>query len=160
MAWNVVSAYVLDQAFGYQGANRFRENLIALASARIVHSLGGSRATALPLVASAQDAIDYIDAEIDGTALGGFTKQARVEVRTTNAATSITPRVQNTTDATTAGTGVACTATNTDYSGTAQRQTIALTIATGIKKYRLQGTPQNTTNGTHAIGYIEMFATA
>lgn len=160
MAWNVIAARVLDDVFGYQSANRIRENLIAIISARLTYYLGGSRATSVPLVASAQDAIDYIDIELDGTNLGGLTKQLRVEVRTANAGTSVTPRLRNITDSTDAGVGVACTATNADYSGTNQRQTITLTLASGVKKYRLQLTPSNTTNAVYGIGYIEIFATA
>jgi hypothetical protein len=55
---------------------------------------------------------------------------------------------------------VACTATAADYSGANQKQTITVTLASGIKKYRLQGTPSNTTNATFVIGYLEVFATA
>lgn len=160
MPWNVISAFVLDQVFGYQSANKIRENMIAVISARLTYHLGGSRQVSLPLIASAQDAIDYIDVEIDGTNSGGFTKQARVEVRTENAATSITPKIRNVTDGTDAGTGVSSTATNTDYTGTNQKQTIALTLAAGVKKYRLQATPGAITHPTYCIGYIEQFATA
>lgn len=160
MAWNTIAAKVLDDVFGYQSANRIRENLIALASARLTYHLGGSRTVAVPLVASAQDAIDFIDIELDGTNLGGFTKQLRVEVRVANAATSVTPKLRNVTDGTDAGTGVACSATNADYSGTNQKQTITVTVATGVKKYRLQLTPSNTTHPTFGIAYVEIFATA
>ncbi len=160
MAWTAIAAYVLDRVFGYQDANELRANLIALASARRTHYLGGSRNTAVPLVASAQDAVEYIDIELDGTNLAGLTVQARVEVRTLNGGTSVTPKVRNVTDSTDAGTGVACTATDADYSGTNQKQTIAVTLAAGVKKYRLMLTPGNTSAGVLGIGYIEIFATA
>lgn len=160
MAWSVIAAYVLDQVWGYQSANRHRDNLIALGLRRATYHLGGSRTVSLPLVASAQDAHDWIDVEIDGTELGAFTAQLRVECRTTNAGTSVTPKLRNVTDSTDAGTGAACTATNTDYSGANQKQTITVTIAAGVKKYRLQGTPSNTTNATFVIGYLELFVTA
>lgn len=160
MAWNVIAAYILDQVFGFQSANKHRENLITLASRRATFQLGGSRAVSLPLVASAQDAADWIDIEIDGTNLGGFTANLRVECRTMNAGTSVTPKLRNMTDSTDAGVGAACTATNADYSGANQKQTVAVTLAAGIKKYRLQGTPSNTTNATFIIGYLEVFATA
>lgn len=160
MAWTAISAFALDQIYGYQSANKQRENLIALVCCRFTHQLGGSRSQALPQVASAQDADSYIDIELDGTNLGGITKQARIECRTFNAATSVTPKVRNVTDATDAGVGAACSATNADYSGANQKQTIALTIAAGVKKYRLQGTPSNVTHPTFVIGYIEFFATA
>jgi len=157
--WVIIADYVLDKVFGYQGANKIKNNVIALASMREQKNLGGSRLTSIPLAAVATDAVDYIDVEIDGTQLAGLTIQARIEVRTTNAGTSVTPKVRNVTDATDAGTGVASTATAADYSGTNQKQTIALTIASGIKKYRLQLTPSNATNQVFGIGYIEIFAT-
>jgi hypothetical protein len=158
--WNVIATFVLDQLFGYQTANMMRENMIALASARLKYHLGGSRQLTLLRSAAVQDAVEWIDQEIDGTALAGFTKQARVEVRTMAAGTSITPRIQNVTDGTTAGTGVACTATNADYSGTNQKQTIALTLAAGVKKYRLQATLSNVNADAFVTGHIEVFATA
>ena len=64
------------------------------------------------------------------------------------------------TDATVAGTGSACSATASDYSGTNQVQTIALTIASGIKKYRLQFSLNNVSGTTWAIGEIESFTTS
>jgi len=160
MAWNVIPTKVLDDPFGYQSANFIRDNLVALGSRRAVYPLGGSRTVTIPLVAAAQDAADYLDIEIDGTNLGAFTKNLRVECRTLNVGTSVTPKLRNMTDSTDAGIGVACAATNADYSGANQKQTVAVTIASGIKKYRLQGTPSNTTNGTFVIGYLEVFVTA
>lgn len=160
MAWNVIAAYILDNVFGYQGANKHRENLITLGSRRATYDLGGSRSVSLPLVASAQNAENWIDIEIDGTNLGGFTANLRVECRTANAGTSVTPKLRNVTDSTDAGIGAACSATAADYSGANQKQTIAVTLASGVKKYRLQGTPSNTTNATFVIGYLEIFVTA
>lgn len=150
--------YILDQVWGYQGANKIKNNIIALASRRACHFLGGSRNTSVPLVASAQDAVDWVDIEIDGTNLTGLTLALRVEVRTANAGTSVIPKLRNVTDSTDAGTGVASTATNADYSGTNQKQTITVTLAAGVKKYRLQLTPQNTTNPVFGIGYLEVYA--
>jgi hypothetical protein len=160
MPWNVIAAKVQDDPFGYQSANLLRENLIALASARRTYHLGGSRQTNVPQVASAQDAIDWVDIELDGTNLAGLTKQLRVEVRTANAATSVTPKLRNVTDSTDAGVGVACSATGADYLGANQKQTITVTLASGVKKYRLQLTPSNTTHPCYGIGYVEIFATA
>ena len=160
MSWNVIADFILDQAFGYQTANKIRDNLVALASARIRSSLGGSRNVSLPQVASAQDAYDYQDIELDSTALGGLTVQARVECRTINAATSVTPKIRNVTDGTDSVVGVACSATAADYSGANQVQTLTLVLAGGVKKYRLQGTPSNTTHPTFVIGHVEIFATA
>lgn len=173
MTWNVISTFVLDQVYGYQTANKIRDNLVVLASRRTGRFLGGSRVVpndvALSLFGPMRaasvslgpiDAYSYIDVEIDGTNQSGITYQARVEVRTDQTAVSITPKIRNVTDSTDAGTGSACTATAQDYSGTNQKQTIALTIASGIKKYRLQYSVSGLPVQTWATGEIESFATA
>lgn len=134
-----------DASYGARWANR-----------RIIIPLGGSRQTSLPLVGSVQSAVDYLDVEIDGDEFAGLTATLRTEVRTENAGTSITPRLFNVTDNASAGTGVASTGTQADYSGTNQKQSVAVTLASGQKKYRLQGTPQNATDATYVIGYLEI----
>lgn len=159
VGWNVITAYVLDFVFGYQSANKHRDNMLALANRKAIYNLGGSRQVSLPQVASAQDAIDFHDIEINGTALAGFTVQARVEVRA-GTATAVTPKIRNVTDSTDAGTGVSCSATAADYSGANQKQTITVTLAAGLKKYRLMGTPANVTDPAFAIGDLEIFATS
>lgn len=158
--WNVISTFVVDQVFGYQTADKIRQNMLALASCRSKHQLGGSRQVALDLSAVAQNAIDWIDQELDSTNLAGFTVQARVECRTANAATAITPSVLNVTDAAVAVTGTACTDTNSDYSQANQKQTLVVPLAAGVKKYRLQGTAGNASNPTWLLGHLELFATA
>lgn len=158
MTWNAIAAYVLDLMWSYQKANLLRENAIVLAARRAVYPLGGSRQVSLPLVAAVQDAIDYQDIEIDGTSLGGFTKRLRVQVRSENAATSITPKLRNVTDGTDAGVGAACSAVT--FAGANGIQSIAVVLAAGVKTYRLQGTPSNAANPTYVIGYLEVFADA
>lgn len=174
MSWTAITAYILDQVFGYQDANEIRANLIVLASRRSGRSLGGSRTLpndpAVDLLTGKwrsksaglgpTDVVDYMDVEIDGTNQTGITYQARVQVRTDRANVSITPRVYNVTDSTVAGTGTACSASAGDFSGTNQKQTIALTIASGVKTYRLQFSLNNVSGSTWAIGEIESFATA
>jgi hypothetical protein len=156
--WSTIVDYALDNKFGFQSANAIKNNIIALASARIQRHLGGSRQVSLPLVAAAQDAIDYHDVEIDGTSLSGLTVRARVEVRTSNAGTGVTPKIRNVTDSTDAVTGVS--SVSTTWGGTSSFQTLTFTPATGIKKYRLMATPANATNPVFVIGHIEIFATA
>jgi hypothetical protein len=114
--------------------------------------LGGSRQIALPQVAAPQDAIDYLDLELDG-GVNGRAGNLRVECRTTDASTSITPKLRNVTDGTDAGVGVACSATT--YAGTNGIQIVAVVLAAGVKKYRLQGTPGDVNHPTFAIGYLE-----
>lgn len=174
MSWNVIATFVLDQVFGYQTANKIQQNLVVLASRRAGRYLGGSRTipndpvlnpfTGLWQSKSAglgpTNVVDWMDIEIDGTNQAGITYQARVQCRTDRANVSITPRVYNVTDSTVAGTGSACAAASLDYSGTNQKQTIALTIASGVKTYRLQYSLNNVSGSTWMMGEVESFATA
>jgi hypothetical protein len=172
--WNVIGAYILDQVYGYQSANKFRENLIVLASQRRGRFLGGSRLFPNAMVIDPDtgdlyskeaglgpnDVLNHLDVELDGTNQAGMTFQARVEVRTSGSGFAITPKIRNVTDSVDAGTGSSCTATAQDYSGTNQKQTIALTIASGVKKYRLQYTLGALGGSTWLTGEIEGLATA
>lgn len=161
MGWNALVDWVLDDPWGYQSANNIKNNVLALASARLTHALGGSRSVALPLVASAQKAPEYIDIELDGTLLSGLTIQVRAECRTAHADTSVTPELYNVTDLVVASAaGAACVATSTDYDGANQKQTLAVTLAAGVKVYRLRGTPSNTTHPTFVVGYLEIYVDA
>jgi hypothetical protein len=176
MSWSVISAFVLDQLFGYQTANKIRENLITNIAARRGRFLGGSRE--LPNFAvydpaalrirskypslGPHNAENWVDVEIDATELTGLTVQARVEVRGDPVAT-VTPKIINATDSTDIVVGSACSVGSPDYSGANQIQTLAMTglLTAGIKKYRLQYTlGANTPVDTWAIGEIEIFATA
>lgn len=178
MTWNVISTFILDQLFGYQTANKIRENLIVIASGREGRDLGGSRLIpANPMIGengelillSKQngtgpfDAVGYIDVELDGTNQTGMTFQARVEVRVEGAAPgtiTCTPKIRNVTDSTDAGTGVACSAGDPAFGGTNQKQTIALTIASGVKKYRLMFSLSSPSCTVWVTGEIERFASA
>lgn len=161
MNWTAIVAYVVEQAYTVSRANEQRQNLIVLASTRGgSRQLGGSRYFANVPASGTADVFDYRDVEIDGTNLGGLTIEARVEVRTGNAATSITPKIRNVTDGTDVVVGVACTATNADYSGAAMKQNLTMVLATGVKKYRLQYTTNNGSNPVFAHGEILIYANA
>lgn len=160
MNWQPIPIFVTNYKFGYQTANLLREDLITLASRRAVYPLGGSREIGLPQVALPQNAVNWLDIEFDGSNfLIGMNLRLHVNCRTANPATSVTPRLRNITDGSDAAVGLTCSATNADYSGANQVQMLAVTLGNGIKRYRLQGTPSNTTNPTFVIGYLEVFAT-
>lgn len=118
------------------------------------HYLGGSRGTSFALASGYLNAADWLDIELDGDEVGDLLVRARVECRV-DAGEAVTPRVLNVTDATEAGVGVTCTATDADYSGTNQIQVITVTLASGAKKYRLQGFLASGVGG-YAIGYLEI----
>lgn len=152
MAYTVISDFVLDQLLGYQTMTSLKDNIVALAGRRANYSLGGSMEDG-QRSAAAVEVPNYIDVELDGTNLGGFTKQARIECKVGNTTTSNTPRVLNVTDTTVAGTGSAMNS----VTRTAQAA-LALTVASGVKKYRLQHTGSNADDDIFSIGYIEVFA--
>lgn len=136
------------------------KNFVALASARFTYHLGGSRQTGVPKVASAQDAIDWVDIELDGTNLSGLTVRARVELKA-GASTAVTFEIRNmTTNAamTLSPAAASCSATNADYTGSNQKQSCTFTPTTGVNKYRLRIIPANTTDFVFGIGYLEIFA--
>jgi hypothetical protein len=128
---------------------------LVVALPRIMYPLGGSRNQALQHNAVI-DAYDYLDIEIDSDDVDGKTVQARVEVRVGNSGISVTPQIYNVTDASVEVTGSACSATNADYSGTDQKQTLTITPASGVKKYRLRLTPSANTHPVWGIGLIEV----
>lgn len=127
----------------------------SVAVPRAIYPLGGSRNQALQHNA-VMDAYDYLDTEIDSAEVAGMTVQARVEVRVGNSGISVTPEIYNVTDASVEVTGSACSATNADYSGTNQKQTLTITPATGAKQYRLRLTPSANTFPVWGIGTVEV----
>lgn len=174
--WNVITAFVLDQIYGYQTANKVRENLITLASRRAGRYLGGSRILpvfpcfdeeeaefeSLPPGLGPHDVGDAVDIEIDGTNQGGMTFQARVEVRTRWPGCSITPKIRNMTTSADSVVGAACTEGRPDFTGTNQKQTLVMALVAGANKYRLQYTLSKLGYGMEVwiIGEIEAFANA
>lgn len=116
--------------------------------------LGGSRASTVLLASGWQNADDYLDVELNGTTLTGVDVACRVECRVNDVSEAITPRVYNVDDATSAGAGVPCSATDDDYTGTDQIQTFSLTLAAGLKRYRLQGLTVPGVAGAYIIGSL------
>lgn len=146
-----LTPFILDQIFSFQTANKLKERDGALAAARIIAPLGGSREVGRRN--SAYEPVpSFLEIELDGTDTGGLTVQARVEVKTDDVATSVTPRIRNVTDASDAVVGESST------SVTFASQTLAFTPVAGAKKYRLEILGGNATNSIYGIGYVEHFA--
>jgi hypothetical protein len=102
-------------------------------------SLGGSRAASLPLAAATYDLVNAEPAFTVPTLSAAVLATARIvaDCKTADASVSITPRLINAISSVVAGTGVACTATADDYTGTNQHQTIAVTLVAG-QTYKAQ----------------------
>lgn len=145
--------------------NKVRNDLNMMASGTFgrSHSVGGSLTRGL-VTAAATDVLDALDFEIDNTSsyvsgTSGITISVTVWVRVENAGISVTPRIYNVTDAgvaTTSG-SAACSATTADFTGTDSKQTLLLTLAAGVKKYRLQITPSAATYQVFAAGWLNIF---
>lgn len=148
-----LSAFILDQIFGFQTANILKERDDALAASRIGGGyLGGSKSLQPIKSATFIDVPDHIPLELDGTNTVGLTHQVRCFVRTTNVATSVQPRFQNITDAVAAVTGTAYSA---DISENAQ--TLVFVPVVGVKIYHLQIAGGNANNNIFGRGYCERF---
>ncbi len=112
--------------------------------------------------ASVWDAFNQGDGvEIDNTSnqisgLSGVVVQVRVKLRVSDASINVTPRIYNVTDAAVATTSgaAACSAIATDFSGSNQKQTLALTLANGKKKYKLQLVPSGGGHQAWASGVL------
>lgn len=129
--------------------------------------VGGSELVGIPAAATGDVTLyDFVPWVVDNTdsAVSGFSDtppgaatpativvRVRFLVRVSNAAINVTPKIwygsaQNsiTTVATISGTA-ACSATNSDYSGTNQMQTVTLTLPAGVKYFKagltIAGTP-------------------
>jgi len=120
------------------------ETLISIILATTVgqQALGGSRQFG-DRSASWTDAYEWRDVRIDWDHVPlAATVYADVERRTRNAATSVTARIYNETDASADVTG----APSVDTAWAAETLTIPRPAASGIKFYRLQWVGQNATN--------------
>lgn len=116
--------------------------------------LGGSRDVG-SISSSSISVPGWIDVVINGTTYAASTVTARVDVRTGSAGTSVTPKIYNVTDSEDAGTGDSCIATDTDFTGTNQVQAFPITLAPGVKTYRLMLDAGNNSDAVYGIGYLE-----
>lgn len=151
----VTTDYVLDNPWGYQSANRDKDNIRALLGWRPEKQLGGSRHVGLQAPsgggAVAYDAYEFRDVVIDGSAISGdLVFQARVEVKTANAAMAVTPTIRNVT------LGADAIVGSSSASTSFVEQTLVLTPAAGVNRYRLQLTPATDAYECFGFGVIEV----
>jgi hypothetical protein len=151
MAFDTPATLVTADVMTLARYNKLKDSIIA--NAHAVFPLGGSRTFALPVGGGAQDAVDYVEFEVPTSASGGHVFKVVCEVKTENAATTVTPRLYNVTDAAVTWTGSACTSTAW---GTYQVSS-TLTIAAG-KKYRLQFTKSDDVYEAWGTGHIRRTA--
>lgn len=149
--YNAIDDFVLDQLFGYQTATWLKNNIVAAFQTKLEKNLGGSRETSV-LVNGTFDVVEYRDIDLAEEELTGLTHRARVEGKTANATTSVTPIIRNVTDGTDLATGTAITATSFT------EQLLAMTLPEGAsKRYRLRGQTNNATNEVWLLGVCETY---
>jgi len=161
---NSGTPYIASDEWGYETANKVRNNMDLLASGQLVrnqyvggsHHIGIVQDTVCDVINAVDFAIDNTSTQWSGTS--GITVQIKVRLRATGS-TTVTPRIYNVTTAAAATISGASAAsgTATDYSGTGQQQTLVLTLASGLNEYRLQITPSNDDDPVYAIGWLEMY---
>ena len=127
-----LGSYIVGSKWGYQSAQKASEALdIALYLPHI--PLGGSEGTAVVTGAATWAPVSgYLPISLNGDSLGGLTLQAVIVYKTENAAQAVQWRVRNVTDSSNAALGTSSTST------TPVEETATLTIASGVKSYRLE----------------------
>jgi hypothetical protein len=146
MAFSTPDALVSGDVVTLARYNQIRDSIIA--DSHAVFPLGGSRSIAIPTGGGYQDAPEYIEFEVPSTTYGGYVYKCVVEVKTENAATTVTPKLRNVTDGTDAVVGTAGTSTSW---GT--YQTLTFTVA-AAKKYRLQASKSDDVYQAWITGHI------
>lgn len=144
-------AYQSGDKFGYQSAEKIRNDLDICAYLGGHFDLGGDERTMTVATPATYQAVNGARTfDLDGDNLGGMTLEVVFFSYTSAGATSVTPRLRNTTDSTTAAQGAAVTATSTT------REVVTVTLASGVKTYQLQWTASNTTNPVVCWGYLRL----
>lgn len=132
--------------YGAEEYGKLRDAILASIFTRLW--LGGSRRFSVQGT-GAQDAFDAVPFVIPDAASAGATYKALVYAKTADAGTTITPRIRNITDSTTAVTGSAVSATSFGAP-----QTLTFTPVVG-KEYRLQFTKSNDDAPAWGFGVLQ-----
>ncbi len=146
MAYNTPDALVSGNVLTLARYNKLRDSIIA--NSHAVFPLGGSRAIAIPTGGGYQDAPPYIEFEVPTTDYTGYVYKAVIEVRTENAATTVTPKIRNITAGSDAVIGSAGTAT-----AWGTYQTLTFTVTAG-NKYRLMAQKSDDAVQGFVIGVV------
>ncbi len=143
------SAYQSGDRWGYQTAEKVRNDLDICAYLAGHIDLGGDERGILS--ASYVPVNGYRSYDLNGDTLGGMTLEAVVFYYTASASTTVNVRVRNTTDSSDAGAIAAASAATT-----VTREVVTLTLASGVKTYRLEVTGSDALNGVMAWGYLRI----
>jgi hypothetical protein len=143
------SVFIVNDPWGVTQAERARQNDLACAFRTL--DLGGSRLTGIDGT-GLQRIHDFRDIVLPGDELQGFTVQARVQVHTDAAGTSVQPRLVQ---ASTSNDFAVGTATTTQAFG---EEVIPMVLPFAQVTLRLMVTKSNADALVYCIGYIEILA--
>ena len=141
------SAFISGDTWTYTRGENARQALDQLAYNSGHYALGGSDDVGV-LSASYVPVVGYQEFTIDGDTLGGLTLDVVVFTRTENASGSVTVRLRNTTDSSTAATSATITST------TLTKETVSVTLASGPKVYRLEIIGGSASYAVFGYGYL------
>ncbi len=143
------SAYQAGDKWGYQTAEKVRNDMDIAAYVAGHLDLGGDERGITSASYVAVNGSRSFD--LNGDSLGGMTLEAVIFYYTADASTTVNARVRNTTDSSNAGTITAASAATT-----VTREVVTLTLASGIKTYRLEVTGSDAVNGVYCWGYMRL----
>lgn len=141
------SAFISGDPWTYTRGDNTRQALDQLAYNAGHYDLGGSDDVSV-MSASYVPAVGVRELTLDGDTLGGLTLDLVVWTRTTNASGSVTVRLRNVTDSSTAATSTTITST------TLTKETISVTLASGPKVYRLEIIGGSATYSVFGYGHL------
>ncbi len=142
-------AFIAGDRFGYQTVEKIRNDLDIAGYLGGHLDLGGDERGILSASYTGVNGARSFD--LNGDSLGGMTLEAVVFYYTANASTTVNVRVRNTTDSSNAGTIAGASAATT-----VTREVVTLTLASGIKTYRLEVTGSDALNGVYCWGYLRL----
>lgn len=144
-----IAAYVNNSPFGYQDAERARQDIDICAYLAGHLDLGGDER---PILSASYTPVNgHRSFDLNGDSLGGMTLEAVLFFYTANAATTVNARVRNTTDGSNAGAIAAASAATS-----VTREVVTLTLASGVKTYRLEVTGSDASNPVYCWGYLRL----
>lgn len=153
MSWSILKSTAFVQGIdSFKRASLWeRMRLNDVANAFKLFPLGGSRS--IGIVGTGTIIIpEYEEIELDGTLLAGYTITVRVDVKTDDVATSITPLLYDVTLGAANVTGTASTSTSW------ASQALAVTLNAAAHKYHMRVTKNNATNDVYCKAYLELKA--
>lgn len=141
------SAFIVGDEWNLTVGENTRQALLALCFRTI--ELGGSRTVGIPGT-GAQNVENWLEKVLPGADLQGFIVQARVQVRTDAAGTTVQPKIYDITNAVDHVVGSASSSTSW------AEQLLTMTLPTATRAFKLMLVKNNADAAVYGIGHIEI----